>query len=149
MPTFRRGAGAVTRLGQVEIYCSATNRFCISSYLGNCKNCKTIFASSWTQGPELLTARSDLACVRVPRGDIFWEDMDWQNIGKWPRRVQMWCAYILILIDLEFCLTKHVLWRQTYLYCLTPNTVLWTCMSCIVINCFLTVLRRPYLFCPE
>jgi len=43
------GEGSVCNL--VDIYCSATN--------------------SWTRAPELLTARSALACVQLPRGDIF------------------------------------------------------------------------------
>ena len=29
-----------------------------------------VFASSWIRGPELLTARSALACVPVPRGEF-------------------------------------------------------------------------------
>ena len=36
-----------------------------------------VFASSWIRGPELLTARSALACVPVPRGEFLWDVMDW------------------------------------------------------------------------
>ena len=36
-----------------------------------------VFASSWIRGPELLTARSALACVPVPRGEFLWEVVDW------------------------------------------------------------------------
>merc|ERR1719430_2035024 len=43
------GEGSVCKM--VDIYCSATN--------------------SWSRAPELLNARSALACAQVPRGEIF------------------------------------------------------------------------------
>ena len=60
-------------LGEVEQYNSATNRFLHLLIIGRATepSCQVISASSWTRAPELLTARSALACVQVPRGEIF------------------------------------------------------------------------------
>ena len=53
----------------VDIYCSATNRFLNLFIFGQAT--ETIFSSSWTRVPELLTAKSALAYVQVPRGAMF------------------------------------------------------------------------------
>ena len=65
------GEGSVCKM--VDIYCSATNRFLHLLIIGRATepSCQVISASSWTRAPALLTARSALACVQVPRGEIF------------------------------------------------------------------------------
>ena len=136
----------------VDIYCSATNRF-ISGQPTE-PSCKAIFSSSWTRAPELLTARSALACVRVPRGEIFWGEALTKHCQVTMNASDMMCHYFDFLISrwpcLVFCLTNNV-WTQTCLYCLTLNTVLWTCLLCTLITWLLNVTRGclPYPFCPE
>ena len=63
------GDGEGNVCNMVDIYCSATNRFLNLFIFGQAT--EPIFASSWTRAPELLTAKAGLACVQVPRGDIF------------------------------------------------------------------------------
>ncbi len=69
----KAGDGKGNVCNMVDIYCSATNRFLNLFIFGQAT--ETIFSSSWTRAPELLTAKSALACVQVPlqvpRGDIF------------------------------------------------------------------------------
>ena len=57
---------------RVDIYCPATNRFFLPSHLLTRYVLSNVFvfASRWSRGPELLTARSALACVPVPRGEF-------------------------------------------------------------------------------
>jgi hypothetical protein len=65
----KAGDGEGNVCNMVDIYCSATNRFLNLFIFG--KATETIFSSSWTRAPELLTAKSALTCVQVPRGAIF------------------------------------------------------------------------------
>ena len=58
------GDGEGNVCNQVDIYCSATNRFLNLFIFGETTD--PIFATSWTRAPELLTAKSALACVQVP-----------------------------------------------------------------------------------
>ena len=66
---FQAGDGEGNVCNMVDIYCSATNRFLNLFIFG--KATETIFSSSWTRVPELLTAKSALAYVQVPRGAMF------------------------------------------------------------------------------
>ena len=58
----------------VDVYCSASNKFVpLLSFGQDVKmaRSKADFESRWSRGSELVTARSALACLTVPRGDIF------------------------------------------------------------------------------
>ena len=58
----------------VDVYCPASNKFVPFLSFGQdvkMTRSKADFESRWSRGPGLVTARSDLACLTVPRGDIF------------------------------------------------------------------------------
>ena len=58
----------------VDVYCPASNKFVpflsFGQYVKMARS-KADFESRWSRGPELVTARSALACLTVPRGEIF------------------------------------------------------------------------------
>ena len=121
----KAGDGEGNVCNMVDIYCSATNRFLNLFIFGQAT--ETIFSSSWTRAPELLTAKSALTCVQVPRGAIFWEDMDFGHLQVTMRALDM-CPYFdfhNMRWDMTLVLWKNqnVLWTQTFWYCLiTPAT---------------------------
>ena len=83
---------------------------------------ETIFSSSRTRASELLTAKSALACVQVPMGAIFWEDMDFGHLQVTMRALDM-CPYFdfhNMRWDLTLVLwtNQNVFWTQTFSYCL-------------------------------
>ena len=105
------GKGKVCNM--VDIYYSATNRFL---------NLWNNFSSSRTRASELLTAKSALACVQVPMGAIFWEDMDFGHLQVTMRALDM-CPYFdfhNMRWDLTLVLwtNQNVFWTQTFSYCL-------------------------------
>ena len=58
----------------VDVYCPSSNKFVpILSFGQDVKmaRSKADFESRWSRGPELVTARKGLACLAVPRAEIF------------------------------------------------------------------------------
>ena len=122
----KAGDGEGNVCNMVDIYCSATNRFLNLFIFGQAT--ETIFSSSWTRAPELLTAKSALAYdVQVPRGAMFWEDMDFGHLQVTMRALDM-CPYsdfhnMRWDMTLVLWTNQNVLWTQTFWYCLiTPAT---------------------------